>query len=78
MSEHLPDCDVRLYGNDTYPIPCTCAEERLLAAEARIAELEAALSEITKIGPCGVPTYPAVYGRIQEIARAALSKAGSK
>ncbi len=50
MSEHLPDCDVRLYGNDTYPIPCTCAEERLLAAEARIAELEAAGTPVN-VGP---------------------------
>jgi len=44
------------------------------AAEARIAELEAAMFEIMQIGPCDVPTYPEVYPRIQEIARAALAR----
>ena len=40
---------------------------------ARIAQLEAVLREITRIGPLGVGTYPECYRLIQIAARAALA-----
>jgi hypothetical protein len=47
---------------------------RIVALEDRVKELEAALTQITKVGPLGVDTYPECYRRIQKIAGTALDR----
>jgi hypothetical protein len=62
MSEYCRDCE-RLSQD------CDALSKDNNTLTARVEGLEAAMKEITRIGPLGIDTYPECYRRIQAIAR---------